>query len=435
LTDIFKKGIAPTALIRRDFDALRRSEKLRTTHEIQDFIFIQSVEGRSHNGSGVFSKRTYVNTTIDDVVRALNRDPDKVKQSRQALIDDIAAFVQSVINGEKRDRLVNASGEPFLGFEPFRERKVSDRDVLRGLYLGGLRDNVNVRKETEERYQFKIGCGECYLVNTRVMEEMGLDGEKLAHEPHEDEMEEFLESGLIVEGAGAEALNGELRYYYIRHRLGPGQSDDAAVVAAGILYSVDVALGIFLADAVDTLEKYAPEYKDQDQELGFFIGRTFRDLGISMDDVYELSYLCAIPESQEEFIPDSSLRYLLSEDYRSGLSTIESHLAFIEGKPVPAIPISFKRVLNTSFYEYLKKRLLNVRSLDRLAVPEIAVQELNRPVKELARENYVEVQEDESLAEAVRRFKESKKELIVVLDKNGRIKGTLSAADLIDLAK
>ena len=49
--------------------------------------------------------------------------------------------------------------------------------------------------------------------------------------------------------------------------MGPGQSDDAAIVTAGLLYNVDVALGVFLADAIDTLEKYVPAYYDQDKAL------------------------------------------------------------------------------------------------------------------------------------------------------------------------
>jgi hypothetical protein len=434
IDNAFFKHVAPIELIRKDFENLRKNEQLQTSREIQDLLLIQSIEGRSHNGSGVFSKRTYVNTTMDDIVDALNRDADQTKIRRQQLIDEIHHYIDDVVHGAKRGRLVSERGEPFIGFEYFRDRPVNDRDVLRGIYLGGLRDNAEIRKETEKRYDYRIGCGECYLVNIRVMTQMGLDAEMLAHDGHEDELESYLEQGLIVEDPG-DIDPEDLRYYYIRHRVGPGQSDDSAVVVAGIMYNTDVALGVFLADAIDTLEKYVPEYKDQDQEIAYFIGRTFQDLGISMDDVYEMTYLSAIPSSVEEFVPDSSLRYLLAMDHISGLSTIESHLRFVENQPVPQFPISFKRILNTSFYEFIKKKLMNAHQLDRLAVPDIAISELTRPVREVARENCIQVAADSPLSDVIHQFKESKKELIVVLDRNQKVIGTLSATDLIEMSK
>jgi len=430
----FRKEIAPVDVIQKDFELLRNSVNLRTTNEIQDVLFMQSIEGRAHNGAGFFNKRTYVNTTIDDVVHALNRDPESTQQMRQALIDDIVEFVHAVINGEKRDRLMNVKGEPFLGFPLFRDRKVNARDVLRGLYMGGLRDNAEIRKETEVRYHSIIGCGQCYLVNTRIMEKMGLDGEKLAHEAHEEELEFFEEKKLILgEHESVEDQDDEYRYYYIRHRLGHGQSDDAAIIVAGILYNVDVALGVFISDAIDTLEKYVAVYHDQDQELAYFIGRAFPDLGITMDDVYELSDLCSIPEAEHELVPDSSLRYLMSIDDSCQLSTMEVHLNFIEGKPIPAFPISFKQILNTQFYKYIKKRLLNVRRIDALTIPDIAVQDVNVPIKGFAQKNCIVVNEDELLSDVVTQFKAQKCEIIVITGKRGKVIGTLDAEDLISL--
>ena len=269
----YEKDIAPVEVIRRDFEILRSHESLKTTNEVQDILFIQSLEGRAHNGAGFFNKRTYVNTNIDDVVKALNRDPQKTKAYRQSLIDDITAFVNAVINGEKKEKLVNDRGEPFLGMPLFKDWRVNSRDILRGLYLGGLRDSAEVRMETEKRYQIKIGCGICYLVDARKMAQMNLDGEKLAHDAHEDDIESYLKEGLIVHyGEKPAEVEEDVRYFYIRHRLGPGQSDDGAIIIAGILYNVDVALGVFLADAIDTLEKYVPVYHDQDQELAYYIG-------------------------------------------------------------------------------------------------------------------------------------------------------------------
>ena len=427
---MFLHSVAPKELIRADYDLLRSYEHLDTTPAIEDLLFIQSLEGRSHNGSGTFHNRTFVNTTIDDVVASLDRSADEIKNKRQAVIDDIVDFAESVINGEKRDKLINANGEPFLGIRLFQDRRVNARDILRGLYMGGLRDNPDIRKEAEKIYQTKIGGGRCYIIDVKTMLEMNLDGLRLAHEPHEEMLEEYRRRGLIVATEGTADPKTQ-RYFYIRHRIGPGQSDDAAFIMSGILYNPDVALGVFLADAIDTFEKYAPVYKDQDGNLSFEIARGFKDLRITLEDVYELAYLAAIPEVEEHMVPDSSLRYLLSRDSRSGQCAFKTHLDFIEGKPVVALPVSFKRILSTQFYSYINRRLINVRKLEKLAVPNLTVQELGVSVMNIAQKDFGVIMRDALVSDAVKKFKETKCEILVIVDKNNKVVGTISPANLL----
>ncbi|MBI2095112.1 MAG: CBS domain-containing protein, partial [Candidatus Omnitrophica bacterium] len=398
--------------------------------EIEDLLLIQSLEGRAHNGAGVFNKRCYVNTTIDDVVKALGRDASRIKQKRQSLVDGILDFAGAVMNGEKKDKLIDANGDPFLGMRLFKERRVNARDVLRGLYMGGLRDNPDIRKEAEKIYQVKIGGGRCYVIDVKTMLEMNLDGELLAHEAHQDDIEEYQRRGLIV-GTEGTADPATQRYFYIRHRLGPGQSDDAAMIMAGILYNPDVALGVFLADAIDTLEKYAPVYKDQDGGLSFQIGRGFKDLRLTLEDVYELASLAAIPELEEYRVPDSSLRYLLSIDQRSQQSAFKTHLDFIEGKPVVPLPVSFKRILSTEFYEYINRRLVNVRKLEKLAVPNLTIKELDRPAAELTHKDFAVLPKDATVSDVILKFKETKCELIILQDKNHKVTGVMTPQDLL----
>jgi len=429
---MYLHSVAPKDLVRADYDVLKSYEHLDTTREIEDLLFIQSLEGRAHNGSGVFNKRTYVNTTIEDVVHSLGREPHEIKAKRQSIIDDITDFANAAMNGERREKLLNSNGDPILGIRLFQDRKVNPRDILRGLYLGGLRDNPEIRKEAEKIYQTKIGGGRCYIIDVKTMLEMNLDGEKLAHEPHEDQIEEYRRRGLIVHTEGVVDPKSQ-RYFYIRHRLGPGQSDDAAFVMSGILYNADVALGVFLADAIDTLEKYAPCFKDQDGELSFQIGRGFKDLRLTLDDVYEIASLAAIPEIEEHMVPDSSLRYLLSIDQRSQVTAFRTHLDFIEGRPVVPLPVSFKRILSTQFYEFINRRLINVRKLEKLAVPNFTVKELELPVAEFAKKDFQVISKEATIADVVRKFKETKCEIIVVQDKNHKVVGTISPADLLYL--
>lgn len=427
---MYLHSVAPKELIQADYEVLKSNDTLDTSREIEDLLFIQSLEGRAHNGAGVFNKRTYVNTTIDDVVRALELDPNEIKARRQAVLDDIVDFAMAAMNGEKREKLINARGEPIMGIRLFQERRVNPRDILRGLYLGGLRDNPDIRKEAERIYQVKIGGGRCYIIDIETMLKMRLDGERLAHEAHADKIDEYIRVGLIKETEGT--VDPDLqRYFYIRHRVGPGQSDDAAMIMAGILYNVDVALGVFLADAMDTLEKYAPIFRDQDGALSYQIGRGFKDLKLTLDDVYELAWLSAIPEAEEHMIPDSSLRYLLSIDQRSQNCAFRSHLDFIMGKPVVPLLVSFKRILSTQFYEYINRRLINVRKLEKLAVPNLTVKELELPVAELMKRDFGVILKDATLADVMKKFKETKSEIIVVQDKSGKVVGTVRPADLL----
>ena len=186
---MFLHSVAPKELVRADFEVLTSYERLDTTPSIEQILLIQSLEGRAHNGAGVFNKRTYVNTTIDDVVKALGRDAAGIQLQRQSLIDDIVDFARDTLNGGKREKLITSAGEAFMGIRLFLNRRVNARDVLRGLYLGGLRDNPEIRFEAERIYQVRIGGGRCYVINVRRMLEMNLDGERLAHDEPGERME------------------------------------------------------------------------------------------------------------------------------------------------------------------------------------------------------------------------------------------------------
>ncbi len=427
--------IAPRDLVQADFRNLRGSERLDTTPRVEELIFIQSMEGRAHNGAGAFHKRFYVNTSIDDIVEALDKEPDLIKERRQKLIDEIIEFINRVIKGERLDKLLSKKGTPLLGIPLFKTRRINPHDVLKGIYLGGLRDDADIRKEAEKIYKINIGYGRCYLINVEVMDEMCLDGETLAHQEHEKEIGEFKKAGLIVEQKDVERLGEEkIRYFYIRHKLGPGQSDDAAIVIAGFLYnSVDVALGVFLADAIDTLEKYAPRYCDQDDELSFFIKENFKGLDVTMDEVYQLTYLSAIPEGKEEEVPDSSMRYFLTIDPRTGQSTLECHLNFIEGKPFFPMAVSYKRILITTFYEYINMRLAEVLKASRPLPPGVEEGVLDIPISELIRKKVVVVSGDRILRDALKELRDSDADAIIVKNSKGEILGVVDPGDFLHM--
>jgi len=426
------KKIAPRELIQQDFHNLKTSERLYTIPKIEDLVFMQSLEGRAHNGAGAFNKRFYVNTTIDDIVSALGRSPKVVKTKRQELIDEIVEFVDAALADDPRDKLVTKNGRPLLGIPQFKERTVNYHDVIKGLYLGGLRDDPDIRKKTQGLFNINIGYGRCYLINTKVMEEMGLDGEMLAHQENEDNINHYKAYGLIVDGVRAKhSIAKYIKYMYVRHHVGPGQSDDGAMVASGLLYNVDVALGVFLADAIDTLEKYVSIYRDQDKELAMHIKNNYSFLDLDEKDVYELAYLAAIPEEKVDEIPDSSLRYLLSIDGETGQSTFETHLNFIEGKPFLPIAISYKRILISKLYDFVKEKLKSIHKEVVFKIPSAFVKDLDSSVTKVMQRRFITVTPQTSLKSALEKVEARKGELIIVKDEFGNILGVINPSDFL----
>ena len=355
-----------------------------------------------------------------------------MKLKRQELIDEIFDFAESALADDPRDRLVTRSGRPLLGIAQFKERVVNYHDVLKGLYLGGLRDNVEIRKKTQEIYNINIGYGRCYLVNTKVMEDMALDGETLAHQEHAADINHYKSCGLIVDETKVKrSASKNIRYIYIRHHVGPGQSDDAAMVAAGLIYNVDVALGVFLADAVDTLEKYVSVYRDQDNEIACYIKDNYKFLDADLDDVYELAYIAAIPEGMTDDIPDSSMRYLLTIDPETGQSTLETHLNFIEGKPFVPIAISYKRIFIADLYDFVKEKLMSIKKEVVTRIPETLIKELESSVAKVMQRRFITVGPHTSLKTALEKAEARKSEVVIVKDEFGNILGVINPSDFL----
>lgn len=263
--------IPPVNLIRKDFESLKEKVKLRTSKEVSDLILMQTIEGHAHNGHGEFSGKKFVDTTMNDIVFALGFDAYAIRSARQSLIDEIYEFVDRVIGGEKLFKLQNKKNEPILRVPIFNEIEIDAKDVLLGLYLAGLMDDYETRKEAEKIYGINVGGGRMYLVDFSVLENLDIDGEYLAHEDNEDKLSYYKEIGLIIDydekNYSIFLEHPSIRFQYIRHKKGNGVSDDLAVLFGGKLYSKSVSLGVYLADAIDTLDKYSLKFKDQDSEL------------------------------------------------------------------------------------------------------------------------------------------------------------------------
>jgi hypothetical protein len=360
-------SIAPAPLLLQEWRYLQSREVLRTTWHVEELIFLASLASRAQEGHGAFHGRRFVDTAERDVARALHLDPDGVRQERQQLIDDIVAYARRAMRGEAPatsrfepgTRLLDEKEEPLLGIGFFRHMPVAPRDVLRGLYLGGLRDRPETRLETERRYGGAIGAGGMFYVDREVMRRMGLNGERLAHGSHEREIEQYRQAGLIVEQPPAP--DNDVLYQYIRFHEGPGASDDAAILAGSLLFGGSVSAGVFLADAIDTLEKYVPQarYGDQDWELAKEIEREYRNLDLTMDDVYALTSVAR--GSEDGSVPDSSLRHLLRVDRKVDQCALEAHLLAAAGEPYAPLSLGHRKVPSNQFYAEIKRRVTEIK--------------------------------------------------------------------------
>jgi len=351
----YHESAAPAELIRRDFAMLDQRETLRTTWANEQVLLLQSVLGHAYEGHGLFKGRRYPNTTQDDIVRALRLDPVAVRGARQALIDEIRAYAQAVIAGRTVGALVDDRGTPLLGISTLRFLQLNPEEVLGGLYLGGLRDDPQLRAEVEDETGIRIGGGRSYHVDFHRMHQAGITGEDLARGEWEGRLEELRNEGIIVDAT--QAARPSVHYQYVRHRKGCGASDDAAIVGAGLRWGLSVAMGVFLADAIDTLEKYVPRYSDQDADIARDIAERHSSLTFTKEDVKLLIRLAAAEDPEVKCLPDSSLRHLLSVDRHTDLCALEAHILAIVGTPAPSIGLGHERFPSHRFYALLRRRL------------------------------------------------------------------------------
>lgn len=340
-------------MLREDFETLKAKTLLRCSADVEECILMQSIEGHAHEGHGIFHGKKYPNTTVDDVARSLRLSPDDVKEARQLLIDEVREFAERLVAGENLHYAYNTEGEPLLRCGVLRQTEIEASGLLKGLYAGGLRDGAEVRSLANKRYGVEMGYGECHLVNQEVMHRLGLDGFALARQAHENDIEAFKQAGLFAHNG-----DGNVAYMYVRYKVGPGASDDAAIVMAGKLWGISAAVGCFLADAVDTLEKYVPEYGDQDSGISELVENK---CGLTTDDATDLAYLCAIPKEMEGHLPDDSLRHMLQIDRKLDQCPIESHLAYVSGKPYSPMVLDHGECTNVEFYDYIDKKLAEFR--------------------------------------------------------------------------
>lgn len=346
------KGTPPADAVKRDFDLLSNKLVLRCSSDVSDLLVLQSVEGHAHAGHSQFHGKRYPNTTQDHIAMALRLNPQAVKEDRQMLIDEVKHFAERLFNGEDIQYALNTDGEPLMRCSILRFYKIELQSFLMGLYAGGLRDEPGVRELANKIYQIDLGYGKAHYVDQDILDRLGLTGYELAKMPHKQNMREYEDEGLFAE-LGKE----NSAYMFVRYKTGLGASDDVGIIMAGKLWGVSAAIGCFLADCIDTLEKYSTYYGDQDAKISMHIQQICKEKIYDKSDAAKLAYLSAIPSDMGNQLPDSSMRHLLEVDSAQDISPLESYLQYLSNQPYSEIELDKGQCTNTELFDYIEQRL------------------------------------------------------------------------------
>ena len=294
--------------------------------------------------------------------------PEKLKTERQKLINDFLGWLEYVLGNTSKDRLVNNRGEALFALSAISKYKIDYKLVLKGLYIWSAINRQEVIEKAEEKYKTDIGFGSHYLVDMQQLAKNGINADDLEHFNHDDMVKFYRDINLITNQEKVwKEPEGKIKFLFIRHSLGAGISPDLAIMLAGALYGRDAALGIVLAQALDTLSKYVHQYNDYMDDIHRDIKRKFTELDISEDEILSFLDLVVLPDDKNrDVVPQSSLLDLFTLDIKTGLTPFEAYLAFIGSKPLVPIIIGTNRISSLDFFRYVNQMLVKSRMLDSI---------------------------------------------------------------------
>ncbi|HII15018.1 MAG TPA: hypothetical protein HA362_01785 [Nanoarchaeota archaeon] len=348
------------SLVRQDYEYMRRAISLCISYRARELLLMQSVEGHAIQGDGAFKETVCVlktrggrkrkvylkeqreplkfpETTIDDVVNALGHDTAAIKEERQQPITAVIDFFHRLMAGEQLTSYTDRNGKPLFGMTFLEGMRLENpAHTIIGGYFGGRMDKyIGWRQESEKVYGVQTGGGECIGINRRKAKEAGIALEQLATKEHtQEEVAALIAKGILcwdVE-SGPDIVSG-----YVRCKQGFGTSDDLAVLLAGRLFSYDAAIGLFLADAIDTWDKYVPfiHKSGQDEKLGEEICGQAASISKNVPQFRlpakeeVLKFIALIAESNYDVMTSSSQRYFLQVPRYSKQCAIESYINYI----------------------------------------------------------------------------------------------------------
>lgn len=352
--------------VQEDYEIFHQRWILDTTKRQAQLFSMMSINGHAQNGhvafSDVDSRGEFQlgiiapSSTLEDITRALGESPAAVKKEHDCAIEDIRQFLHDLISGKEITQYVSQRTGKVLGGQLALEgRTISNPlNVVKGFVLaGGYMDDWISRSYTNvllrQEGKMQLGGGICVPLSYFKL----LSGKRNPdfHPLHEltrrehtyEDFEKFVEKGTIF--FSDQFSDPDISSSYVRIGRGPGVSDDIAIIMGGLLYnSIDVAIGVFLADYIDTMDKFTTtiRFGGYDSFIAKELESQLPENFVTREEATRFIYSCAMSTNgtmvpRENFmrlstrgIPDSSQRYLSQKGH--GQSPIRKYLEFIESR-------------------------------------------------------------------------------------------------------
>lgn len=393
--DSFRTGI------RNGIADYSKNYSLDADEELHDLLIVQSMEGRVSSGH-VRGFKDAEDVSIEEIVRALGMSPEETKRSRERIIDLIEEKVMAALDGPRgKLTLADGSGRPIAGLYALKDVTIQDPLMFAwGFYLGGgVMDCAERRLAMSGWAKGAIGkdlpvhTGQCFPVDLeRLLDEGCTSGEdltlrRLAERNWDaEDIARLKEKGVILTANPVEASRSMVNAY-VQQSSGYGGSDDACFIYAALVYGMDAAWGLYLADLVDTLDKYVQKLYQggRDQTIADKAAShpTFqKEFGPAgrdwlTDEVLNrfLLFGNTVPLSElwdddsapdkvsSQKVPSSSQAWF--NRYQDGAgdddgaaTTLQAHLGFIDnGDATYGISIGYDQVPAEKFYEAVRQRI------------------------------------------------------------------------------
>jgi len=265
-------------LAKLDNSRWKRGIKLDVDSQIRHLYDTKSYVGHAESGHCAWEDHSYSHATVEEIVRALEYNPDEVRAESEAWMGGCQDLIISGLdNPEKALSLVDSEGYVVGGIKEFKGMKIEDPLLFAwGFYLAGaVMDNAEWRHKMadwfkeEFGYELPIHTGECVPIDLKQLahwdaqygDDMELNITTLASlEWDETDIEWFKEVGIIPkpeEGEDWVQAGRTTVSAYIQLTRGMfGGSDDASINYIGRVYGQDAMIGAYLADWFDTFDKY-----------------------------------------------------------------------------------------------------------------------------------------------------------------------------------
>lgn len=300
-------------ITRSAFQDLWQKTDVHCTQGLKRHLVLDRLRGHAECGKGDFAGQHLESKPIEWFCEVLGFDTERMRREREEYAQSVISLAKRAMDKQGEIPICDEKGHALLGIGFLRWISADTRELLTGLYLGGMRDASQIRAKVDEIYGDRLG----------------------------------------------------VRNHHHTH-----SSDDGAIVAGGQMFGFGVAVGVWLADALDSLEKFFPNHPDIDYDLAQHIEESKYPLLCEPSDLYALTFICSIPDNLKGTLPDCSLREMLTVNPENDQMCVESHLLAATGKPYASMTLPDGKMRNVEFYNWVHKRVVSETPKDGWGVSE-----------------------------------------------------------------